>query len=266
MQPRSIRLGAERFEIIGTGEKDPYFDGLEDGVEPELDRVCRHILRSDDVCLDIGANIGITALVMSQHVPRGRVIAVEAAPGVCKALRWNVERSGKRNIVVDHAAVGDRDRTVAFNEHFAWGHIAEGVPPLGFQSVEVPMRRLGTILAEHRVERVAFIKIDVEGYEFPILRDALPLIALHRAVVYLEFNAFTQLGLVGLNPREIIEWLLASFPVIFAVRSQGGPFLKRIMPQARGVVDFLHMHLVEDRVVTNIVALHDERQMAELTG
>jgi hypothetical protein len=38
------------------------------------------------------------------------------------------------------------------------------------QKFEVPIRRLDTLLAAHRLDRIRLLKIDVEGYELSVLR------------------------------------------------------------------------------------------------
>ena len=265
---KSVRLGTERFEIAGVSREDRYFRRLTSGSEREFVRLCRDFLRPDDVCLDIGANIGVTALIMSQQVPRGRVVAIEAGPTVAKVLRRNVERSGKQNITVLESAVGDRDGTVAFVENSAWGHIAD-------EGIEVSLTRLSSVATRLGLDRVDFIKIDVEGYEFRILRDALQLINHHRSLVYFELNGFTQMVLGNENPREFVEWVLGTFAVVYAIRRAPYPirlvdrflgnvaavhamerahrsYLMRITPAQ--AIDLIHMNLVEDICVTNVVA------------
>ncbi len=265
---KSIRLGARRFDIAGVSREDRYFRRLTSGTEREFVRFCRDFLRPDDVCLDIGANIGVTALIMSQQVPRGRVVAIEPGPTIAKVLRRNIEGSGKRNITVVESAVGDRDGTVAFVENSAWGHIAD-------EGIEVSVTRLSSIATRLGLDRIDFIKMDVEGYEFRILEDALQLINDHRSLVYFELNGFTQMVLGNANPREFVEWFLGNFAAVYAIRRAPYPirlvdrflgnvaaacamerthpsYLKRIAPAQ--AIDLIHMNLVEDVCVTNVVA------------
>jgi FkbM family methyltransferase len=265
---KSVRLGAERFDIAGVSRKDRYFRRLTSGSEREFVRLCRDFLRPDDVCLDIGANIGVTALIMSQRVPRGRVVAIEAGPTVAEVLRRNIEYSGKQNITVVESAVGDRDGTAAFLENSAWGYIAD-------EGIEVSLTRLSSVATRLGLDRIDFIKIDVEGYEFRILKDALQLINHHRSLVYFELNGFTQMALGNANPREFVEWFLGNFAVVYAIRR--APYLTRLVDRFLGnvaavcamesthpsylmritpaqAIDLIHMNLVEDICVTNVVA------------
>ncbi len=58
---------------------DPYFDNLTlaDGTTDFLAHVCDHVLATDSVVFDVGANIGLTSLLFSAVARNGRVYAFE---------------------------------------------------------------------------------------------------------------------------------------------------------------------------------------------
>ena len=235
---KTVRLGGAAYDLRGISESDPYVSGIRDGFDDDFAGFCRSHLRPDHQCVDVGANIGITALIMAERVPDGRVLAIEAAPKVAAVLRDNV--SGKQNITVIESAIGDRDGTVAFDDNSAWGHVSDS-------GVQVPMRRLQTVLHDNGMDRVDFIKLDVEGYESVILRDALPIIQRDNTLVYFEINAFAAIAHAAVNYHEFAGWLLATFPAVHAVRRGGG--LKRMT----SIVDIVHTNIVEDRAVSDFV-------------
>ena len=77
-------------------------------------------------------------------------------------------------------AVGDREGTITFFEIPGSGlsttdpNVADNHRKAEWrmQPVEVPLRTLGSILAEHPVPEVHFLKVDVEGAEEAVLRGA----------------------------------------------------------------------------------------------
>jgi predicted RNA methylase len=95
---KRIRIGLQRFDVLGISTADPYFASLSADFEPEFNRICNDFVRDDYVCLDIGANIGLKSLLLSQHTPDGCVIAIEPAPTVAALLEQNIVRSGRTNI------------------------------------------------------------------------------------------------------------------------------------------------------------------------
>jgi deoxyadenosine/deoxycytidine kinase len=66
---KRMRVGALDFEIAGLSETDHYYTHLGDTFEPWFNEVCANLLKPNYICLDIGANIGLTALTIGQYVP-----------------------------------------------------------------------------------------------------------------------------------------------------------------------------------------------------
>ncbi|MCB2134849.1 MAG: FkbM family methyltransferase [Rhodobacteraceae bacterium] len=117
----------------------------------------------DGIFVDIGANIGLYSLPLALAVgPRGRVISIDANPGVLERLTFNAEATGLSQILPVHSAVGDHEGRV---------DLSIRLDDLSIVSVEesatgtVPMRPLAAILAEHGVTRIDALKIDIEGFE-----------------------------------------------------------------------------------------------------
>ncbi|RYV51347.1 FkbM family methyltransferase [Pengzhenrongella frigida] len=76
-------------------------------------------------------------------------------------------------------AVGDRDgvATLTLPDNPGWASLlapaVTGSDAMGFRTLEVPIRRLDTLLAERGVDRVDILKIDVEGAEPAVVRGLL---------------------------------------------------------------------------------------------
>jgi FkbM family methyltransferase len=243
---KAVQIGGIRRVILGLAVDDPYFLALRDGYGSGFDAFCAAVLRPDDICFDIGANIGLTSLIMAAHVPRGRVLSVEAGPTVFRLLQDNIARSGCDRVTPVHAAAGETDGTARFTENSAYGHISR-------DGVEVPLRTLSSLAGEHALPRVDFLKIDVEGHEFPILRAALDLLRCDDPVVFLEFNACCQIAHSAVNPLEFAQWLLRVFSHVWRVdRSDGELTLHRIPPD--GALHLLHGIMVRAGTLTDLVA------------
>lgn len=243
---KEVQIADKTYTVAGVSVSDPYFRATTDNFEPDFQEFCRYFLQSDDVCLDIGANIGMKSLMLSQFVPNGRVIAIEASPTVGEALKLNIEKSGEPNIAVSQCAISDTDGEVGFADNSAYGHIAQG-------DVRVPAKRLATLLGELGISRLDFIKIDVEGFEYPILKDAIDIINRHKSLVLFEFNSWCQLAYSNVAPLEFARWTVASFSHVFMVRrgESGRIALERVPPD--GALGLLHTNLVEDRTLTDIL-------------
>ncbi len=139
---------------------------------------------ADKVMIDIGANVGTTTIPTVRLLGAGRSLAVEAAPDNVVLLKRNVEANGLASrIAIVHAAASDSDGTAVL-ELAKWnsgdhrvrvGHAQAGaLSEQHWEVVEVPARRLDTILREQEVDVgcISFVLIDAQGHEAHILDGA----------------------------------------------------------------------------------------------
>jgi FkbM family methyltransferase len=169
--------------------------------EPELSYLER-ALSPRETFVDVGANLGIYALVASRIVgPSGRVIAFEPSPGSFALLEANIKLNGLTNVQISPAAVSDK-----IGKAFLYDGLDPSQNSLGrdvrleANGEEVTTQSLDSALAQTSVARVHVIKMDVEGAEELVLRGANKLIAAHRPTVIFEINQEASARL-GLSPR-----------------------------------------------------------------
>jgi FkbM family methyltransferase len=149
--------------------------------EPDL-LALRNVVHRGARCLDVGANIGVYTKELSALAgPTGKVKAFEPVQETFAALSANVRRLGLRNVEVYNLAISDRQGRVSMSipiredglPNLYRAEICEG------QSVEcVPLDSL--------TEPVDFIKIDVEGHEFEVLKGAAELLRCYRPSLLVE--------------------------------------------------------------------------------
>jgi FkbM family methyltransferase len=249
---KDIVLGGHPFKFHGISADDGYFASITSNFESEFCSLCSRLLLPDYVCIDVGANIGIKSLFLSRHCSRGQVVAIEPAPTVIQCLEANIAANNATNIRVEKTALGDRKGSIRFLEASAWGHVSQN-------GSEVPITTLVEIIERLKLPRVDFIKIDVEGSEFSIMRSSLDLINRFECLVLVEFNSWTQLDVANVNPREFIEWILASFSHVFMLRrgSSAGDLLE---PVTNGRA-LLYRNMVTDGCITDLLLTNAERRL-----
>lgn len=135
-------------------------------------RFLRNLLRPGDVMLDVGANIGQTAIVGAQSVgSSGEVHAFEPHPQVYQYLVGNLQRNGLDRVKTHNVALGSEDGTVSFSKRRADDQNSVATEATG---LEVPVRRLDEFPV--REGQIALLKVDVEGYEKFVLDGATALL------------------------------------------------------------------------------------------
>jgi FkbM family methyltransferase len=156
--------------------------------EPGNVHVIRSNVRPGDRCIDVGANVGAMAFAMAQAAgPDGRVYAFEPGPPFYERLTRNVSLnpSCAEVIVCENLGVSDTSGTLRWAEDTAeLGKGNGGVVTCG--GVEIPVTTLDAYAAAKVDGRIAFIKVDVEGWELHVLQGARALLRKHRPVVLLE--------------------------------------------------------------------------------
>jgi len=153
-----------------------YFFGI---WEPHLTEFMRKTIKSDDVVVDVGANIGYFTLLMSRLVGKGgSVVSIEAFPPTFGKLSKNVERNDCDNVISRQVAVSDHKGEIQLfqSEHGDKDTGKITTVELSGNSVvtSVACDTLMNILATTvQIDRVSFIKIDVEGAEAPLLSEII---------------------------------------------------------------------------------------------
>jgi FkbM family methyltransferase len=127
----------------------------------------RKFLRPGDLCFDIGANVGQTSEVML--AAGARVVAVEPNPACYEVLRWQFGRNQRFTLIA--RAISDRESTARLyvNGTDARASLRSDWKFLpGKGEVEVTTTTLHALIAGYG--RPVYCKIDVEGYEVPVLK------------------------------------------------------------------------------------------------
>jgi FkbM family methyltransferase len=189
------------------------------GIELETMRAYRRLVRSGDVVLDLGANIGAHALPLAVLVgDHGRVYSFEASD---HAFRRQLD-----NIALNPHLAGCITATQALLVSDADATKPEGIPsswPLeqDAESLVHPVHlgkyhsvsqaralRLDDWMEENKPERINFVKLDVDGYEIDVLRGGCQLFAHYRPLLLMEFTPYIFVER-GQSFAELLELLLA---------------------------------------------------------
>ena len=153
--------------------------------------------------IDIGANLGYYTRPLSAIVgDTGHVYAVEPVPVIFDVLKRNV--SGRKNVTLLNYALGSEERTiemandsVAAAGYFGTGRNFVSDGELSGEAIKfsAQMRRGSELFAN--LERVDFIKCDIEGYERVVIPEMRAIIERHHPTVLIETDGDTR--------HEIIE-------------------------------------------------------------
>jgi FkbM family methyltransferase len=176
--------------------------------ERQLSAMLRERGNRGGLLVDVGANWGYFTLVWAAANPGNRVLAIEASPRNEAPLRDNVARNGLGGRVqVLAVAAGAAKGFVEFDPgpdgQTGWGGISAKRDD---GSVRIKAAPLDELCAGE--EKIAVLKIDVEGAEAIVLAGARRLLQERRiGEVFLELNEsrMAELGIAPDEPRKILE-------------------------------------------------------------
>jgi FkbM family methyltransferase len=138
------------------------------------------------LCLDVGANVGYWSRFLLERVgPLGSVHAFEPDPLSVVVLRRNLTDS--RAHVVDSAVGAKPGTTILYSDPTQSG-LNSTLPFHADRQYSIPMISIDEYVSRHKIDRVAFIKIDVQGGELAVLEGAERTLNRDTPCVYLEWT------------------------------------------------------------------------------
>jgi len=205
-----------------TGATGNWYCGLHEHCEMAF---VLHVLRETDLFLDVGANIG-SYTILASGATGARSIAVEPVPGTFRHLRGNVALNDlTERVRCYQGGLADRAGSLRFTSGLdTVNHVL--APGEAAAAVEVPVTTLDELVGD---EVPALIKIDVEGYERPVLVGAQRTLADPRLLaVIMETNGSGER--YGVTDDELVAAMRDHGFAMFAY----DPFARRLNVDGRG--------------------------------
>lgn len=171
-------------------------------------------LSTKPVILDIGANLGLFSLSYAAMFEKAEIHSFEPIPFIYDYLKQNLEKNPQlsHNIHVHNLGISncnerkqlsipipeqhDRYRSETDIRHYS-------VLGRGKKKFDAEFVALDTWVEHNRLTAVDFIKIDVEGYEYPVLEGASKSLLKFKPIVKFELNELT----LALSNRPANDYL-----------------------------------------------------------
>jgi FkbM family methyltransferase len=130
------------------------------------------VLPDDCVILDLGANAGYTAAHLAHLYPQARVIGLEMDEKNAALARLNVAAFAPRCHII-HAAAWVENGWITYSgrreEAYKISDIEKSAP---VNIRRAPARAINSILDECELDRIDYVKMDIEGAEDAVLTSA----------------------------------------------------------------------------------------------
>ncbi|MEI6265394.1 MAG: FkbM family methyltransferase [Sphingobacteriia bacterium] len=173
--------------------------------EWELSEIIKKLSFNSSIMVDAGANMGYFSLIFLSNSLKGKLFAFEPNPSVSFLLDKNmVQNNFTERAVIIKKALSATAENIPFNfgssdKQSGWGHVDNNSPTY----VEATTLDLNFL----NEEIIDILKIDVEGFEFEVLKGAKKLLSDKRIRnIFFEIND-GMLQTNGISGETVIGYL-----------------------------------------------------------
>ena len=154
--------------------------------------VGRFTPKEGDTVIDIGAHIGRYTITSSKQVgDSGKVVAIEADPDNFQLLKRNIALNNLTNVLpLNYAVFSTRTRMKLYEQSASakYNSVMFARAAESKNYVEVNADTLDNILKQNGVNQVNWIKIDVEGAEFEVLKGSTKTLSGESISLFVEIH------------------------------------------------------------------------------
>ena len=236
----SVTGSADDFGVIGAIER------AGGAYEPQVMGFLARLVRPSDVCVDIGANIGVLTLLLSRLASEGQVFAFEPGDASFTYLQKNIADNGAANVVVEKLGVYDVTDTLTLQveaSHPGGAYLAK-TDAHEVTSESVSVTRLDDWACAHALARIDVIKLDIEGAEVRALDGAHDVLTKFRPALIVECNPVALRRFQGLKAEDLITRLRSIYGSLFfldgsVVRELSSIAHAQKALEAHGIIDLV---------------------------
>jgi len=187
-------------------------------------------IRPGQTVFDVGACIGEWSAQVTQHFPQVTIHAFEPSPHTFPKLQKTFH--AKPNVTTNNIGVldtpGQRTLHILGTKKRFFGtsclNKREKTAPkiIKHGSVEVPMTTLNLYCGENDIDHIHFLKIDVEGYEYAVMKGGDHLLE-QRGIDVIQF----EYGYTSEDSQytwEMIQQLLEGYGFVLGMMHKGRKF------------------------------------------
>jgi FkbM family methyltransferase len=184
--------------------------------------------------IDVGANIGDTAVLLAHFTPGAKVLCIEGDPHFLSDLQGNIAQI--RGVTIAEAILSDRRGQVrgAFVMEHGTAHVA-----LGEGNDWLQVQTLDDLLTAYPAFACPdVIKIDTDGFEAAILRGAHDVLASSQPVIFYEWHP-DYYAAAGENDISHADFLMELGYDGFMIFTNRGELLLRVRKPGHDILESL---------------------------
>jgi len=146
-------------------------------------------IHEDSMVIDIGANIGYYTLVAARKATRGKIHSFEPTPTSFRALEQNVLLNKLPNVIANPAGISNVNSNEKYYIASPDNSGMSGLMPSENFSGQIEIVEIITLdhySQKHDLQKIDFIKIDIEGNELKALQGMQQVLTRFKPIIFIE--------------------------------------------------------------------------------
>jgi FkbM family methyltransferase len=162
-------------------------------------------LPEEAVFLDIGAFMGGYSLAIAGYFPKSRIYSFEPVRSSFLNFIKNIVRNRFEKVITPfQLAISDKEGNVLMTSRQTTGNHILSKNERVNETETIPAIDLDTFLIKQQIEKVHFIKCDVEGHEMAVINGGMGMFVKQKPILYIEIVE-KWASRYGNSPKEIIN-------------------------------------------------------------
>ncbi len=168
------------------------------------------IISNPKTIIDIGANYGTYSFFLSKLYPQAKIFAFEPATGSYNILKKIIRRFNLNNVIPIKKGLGSKEETKEIITPMHYTIIAY-IGNKNMQknkeddSEEIEITTLDNFVKKNKIQRIDFIKCDVEGFELSVFKGAKKTLRKFKPVVFVEIEE-RHTKKYKINPQDVLDF------------------------------------------------------------
>ena len=239
MREIDLKIGRKQYKI---STDDSYLDNANGHFEPDMVKLFSLLVHRGDTVIDVGANIGCTALLFNQLARE--VHAFEPSKPSYDLLETNLKKAKAKKVTTYNMGLGDEPSSAELTyaaTNRSGGFVSDRTKVnAGHTTESIAIDTLDRVVAAQVIDKIDFMKVDIEGFEMRMLQGGRRTIERLRPTCVVELNHWCLNAFQRTSVPEFLDFLKEIFPVLYAV--QGDTY--RDLYDQDQMYDVLYHHIV----------------------